>query len=319
MLLATLPTLVSDKDVSLSEKILSHPIVDAVRYNTGGASPYIPKEIIEKLVRLRKYGKKIYIDLEGRQIRIARWTPFSAGSVVLNRSLDIELPGKIYFRGLGWFNILSAGKRKIFFDSAVSASRYYLGESQSVHIVAKKVRVNGYLGGLDISFIDAAIKTGIKTFMLSFVESFDDIAQFYETFGSCDKDGIGPPEIVTKIESLKGIEFIKNLSPDLLSDFRLMAARDDLFLAHVDNKRNFLDSLQLIVSKDPQAILASKIMSGLESGDGLTVGDISDMALMAKIGYKNFMLSDELSRKFDWVVEDWWHTVAPIIKKVKNE
>lgn len=323
MLIATLPTLVSDKDLELSEKILSHPLIDAVRYNTGGASPYSPQEVLQRLAPLaQKHETKLYIDLEGRQVRIANWSPFSAGFVTLNRDFDIELPGKIHFRRLGWFKITNADqeKRRIFFDARMSSSDYYLGESQSVHIVARKLQIPGYLANQDLNFIDASIKSSIKSFMLSFVESYDDLSEFNESFGACDQNGIGPPEIIAKIESLKGIDFVRNTRAYAMKEINYMAARDDLFLAHIDRKVDFLDSLKLIVARDPDAILASKIMSGLESGDNLTIGDLADMFLMAQLGYKNFMLSDELTRKFDWAISDWQKIIQPLlVKEVRNE
>lgn len=317
MLIATLPTLVSDKDLVLSEKILKHPLVDAVRYNTGGASPYKPEMILAKLAPIAaKQDKKLFVDLEGRQVRIAGWTPFSAGSVVLNRDFSIELPAKIHFRGLGWFEILNAdpGEKRIFFDGKASSPRYYLGESQSVHVVAKKFEVSGYIQKSDYEFIEAAVKARINAFMLSFVESLDDVYEFSEAFCGCNR-GIGIdgwPETVIKIESLKGLRFIEKSSA-IIKDFRLMAARDDLFLAHADRKQDFIDALQTIVLKDPRAILASKIMSGLENGDDLTVGDLTDAALMSRMGYRNFMFSDELSRKFDRAMENWQRIIIPLM------
>src|SRR3989344_1000609 len=160
MLIATLPTFVSAKDLVLSERILRHPLIDGVRYNTGGASPYRAKTILEKLQALaEKHDKKFFVDLEGRQVRIAKWTPFSAGMVVLNRGFEIELPAKIHFRGLGWFDVLNADLKnnKIFFDGGFDSPRDYLGESQSVHIVAKRFNVNGYLGESDYEFISGSM------------------------------------------------------------------------------------------------------------------------------------------------------------------
>lgn len=321
MLIATLPTLISDEDLRLSENILGHPLIDAVRYNTGGASPYKPGEIIAKLNPLaQRYGKKLYIDLEGRQVRIARWTPLSAGSVVLNKDFKMELPGKVHFRGLGWFKIINADQkaRRIFFDANSVSPKYYLGESQSVHIISRKFETPDYLAGQDTDFIYASAKLGIKTFMLSFIESSRDTDEFNESFKSCDQKGIGPPEIILKIESAKGVDFVKKLRPALMDGLNLMAARDDLFLAHVENRGNFLESLRTIIAKDPNAILASKIMSGLESGTEVSIGDMTDMVLMFQFGYKNFMFADELSKKFDMAMRDWEEIILPVPESLRS-
>lgn len=320
MLIATLPTLVSDKDLVLTERILSHPLIDGVRYNTGGASPYSPEEILSKLAPLAKENqKKLYIDLEGRQVRIAEWSPFASGTVALNHNFEIELPGKIHFRGLGWFEIINADpeKRTIFFDAGNYNSKYYLGKSQSVHVVASKFKVQEYIANHDGDFISAAIKSGVRSFMLSFVESFEDLSEFHSLFGACDLDEIGPPEIVLKIESIQGVKFIRRISKKLIraDNLRLMAARDDLFLAHVDKRAQFLETLELIIEKDPEAIVASKIMSGLESENGLTIGDITDITLMAQLGYKNFMFSDELTKRFNLAIDNWENVAKVLIAR----
>ncbi len=317
MLIATLPTLVSDRNLLVAEQILNHPLIYAARYNTGGASPYTPAEILGKLNPLaQKSGKKLYVDLEGRQVRIDRWTPLSAGSVVLNRDFEIELPGKVYFRGLGWFEILNADaeERRIFFDPSSASLRYYLGESQSVHIIADKFEVFGYLANQDADFINIAVGLGIRSFMLSFVENLEDINEFIESFRECEQSKIKRPEIVLKIESMKGLDFVKQFSPALLGDMNLMAARDDFFLAHIDNRKNFLESLRTIITKDPNAILASKVMSGLESGTEISMGDMADMILMAQFGYRNFMFSDELTKKFDMAMENWRSIIMPLLE-----
>ncbi len=322
MLIATLPTLTSGRALELSERILAHPLIGAVRYNTGGASPYKPAEILAKLNPLAlKYGKKLYVDLEGRQVRIAKWTPFESGAVTLNTKFEIKLPGKIYFRGLGWFEILNANPRekKIYFDTADAPSRYFLGESQSVHIVAESFETASYLSPQDFYYIDAAIRLDMKSFMLSFVESKNDLDEFFRIYGGHKyRPDPSNAEIVLKIESVKGVEFIKDLLYALNDGCTLMAARDDLFLAYVDRRSEFLEAVEAIITKDPDAILASKIMSGLESGYEVSAGDMADMVLMSLIDYENFMFSDELTSKFDLAMESWANVVLPMLRNQKD-
>src|SRR3989344_4381077 len=304
MLIATLPTFTSDESLLLSEKILSHEFIYGARYNTGGASPFEPEEILSRLKPIAdRCGKRLYVDLEGRQVRIAHWTPFSAESVVMNRDFEIELPGQIYFRGLGWFPIVNVlpEERRIFFSAPSGSSKYYLGESQSTHIVAKEFKVKGYLNGKDKEYISAAIANDLSSFMLSFVESMNDLLDFGFVYGV----GAPNPELVIKIESIEGVNFVKKLPRSFTKKVTLMAARDDLFLAHINRRPDFLGALSLIIQRDHKAILASKIMSGLESGYEISLGDIADTALMSKMGYRNFMLSDELSKKFDLAMREW--------------
>lgn len=320
MLIATLPTLTGPHAQNLSEEIIRHHLIKAVRYNTGGDSPYTPKQILEILKPIAdRYGKTLYVDLEGRQIRVAKWTPFSMGVVTLNRDFVIELPGMIHFRRAGWLDIVNAlpEERKIFFKPRRTKEEYYLGESQSVNIVAKNFEVkNGYLAGRDFEYIKEACGLGINQFMLSFVESLNDTSEFYRTYY---EHGVGrdllPPQLVLKIESQKGIELIENLSKKMLSEFQLMAARDDLFLSFVNKRSEFLNALKLIIKKDPNAISASKILTGLlEYPNEVTIGNMTDIVLMKQFGYKHFMLSDELSDCFALAMQDWQEIILPILR-----
>ncbi|MBX4205036.1 MAG: hypothetical protein KW788_02475 [Candidatus Doudnabacteria bacterium] len=312
MLIATLPTLKSAADLKLCEEIFSQSLIGAARYNTGGESPYKPAEIVSKLKSISdRYNKTLYIDLEGRQTRVAVWTPFSRNCVQLNRDFCIKLPGMIYFRRAGWCEIVNAdpATRCIFFASQTRGSEYYLGSGQSVHIVAEKFEVKGYLGGLDEAFIAAAASLGVTRFMLSFVESLEDIAEFEESYRVSVPNT--PTDAILKIESPKGLSMIKKFRTIIQGRFRLMAARDDLFLGYLGRRGEILSALKQITSIDSEAIVASRLLAGLERGQEITLADIEDVALMTRFGYKHFMFADELADKIALVSKIWQKQILP--------
>jgi hypothetical protein len=104
---------------------------------------------------------------------------------------------------------------------------------------------------------------------------------------------------VLKIESPKGLDFIRTASADTLAGCQLMAARDDLMINIGENKTAMFSALELLIKKDPAAILASRIFQGLEQKNGtVTMGDLSDLRLMETLGYRNFLLSDGLCQRF---------------------
>lgn len=321
MLIATLPTLKRDFDLKRIDEILSNPLVVSARYNTGGDTPYTPSEILQKIAPLaQRHRKKLYIDLEGRQMRIARWTPQSRGCVTLNCDFEITLPASIHFRRVGWFNIISAlpQERKIFFTPQKTREEYFLGESQSVHIVAKDFSVRGYLRKQDRKYIKAAVKYGINAFMLSFVEGFKDINEFYD-FHDAPWARVfrksSSPELVLKIESTKGMEWLKTLGNTNSTGLKLMAARDDLFLSFVDKRQEVIPALRLIIEKDPEAIVASRLLSGLEVSGEVTIADMADIILMHQLGYRHFMLSDELADNFAAAMRDWQKIIIPLLSR----
>lgn len=302
-MIGTLPTFIDDSSFLLASRMLSHPAISSVRYNTGGDSPFTPTQIVSRLKALTvRYGKPVFIDLEGRQVRIAHWARFESGVVTLNRDFTLTLPAQIFIRNAGWFEVggFDSKQRKIYLGKGPDLGEYYFGESQSVHILSPGLKIKGYLGGLDDEYIKMGKQFEIVNFMLSFVEGRGDVNEFKSRFTKKERQRLN---LVLKIESQKGLEFAK--SRDLLANERLMAARDDLFASFGSRPAGIVDALTAIIGADPKAILASKIMSGLQSAGALTMGDISDIFLMYNLGYRDFMLSDGMARHFDEAVAAW--------------
>ncbi len=319
MLVVTLPTIVDSKDILLAQHILENPLVLAARYNTGGDSPFSPQQLVGKLRKLQdRFMKPIYIDLDGRQLRVAEWSALRSRCAVLNRSIQLTLPGKIHFRHFGWHEIVaqSPSERKVFFSAPeANSERLYLGASQTAHIVAKDLLVTGgYLNDRDKEFVSATARVGLNRFMLSFFEQQEDIAEFYNFYSQeLGVGGARTPELILKIESEKGLRTIA--SPDFLlkKGVRLMAARDDLYLSFVQHPQDFLRAVRTIVQKDPEAIVASRIMAGIEAGQGLAPADLADLVLLQQFGYRHFMWSDELAQKFETSIRNWHDIVLPLL------
>ena len=154
-----------------------------------------------------------------------------------------------------------------------------------------------YLTDTDKQYIEAAKRLGIHDYMLSFVEQEEDL----QAVRSLDPDS----RLVLKIESPKGLTYTaQNYSAG--RDGNLMAARDDLMINIGDNKAEMLNALELIVQRDPDAIAASHIFISLSTLGYLTMADISDLRLLHDMGYKHFMLSDDVSHRcFDGAMKAW--------------
>jgi pyruvate kinase len=169
-----------------------------------------------------------------------------------------------------------------------------VGEGQSINITGKNVTIKGYLTVEDRNYIAAACQIGLKHFMLSFVEQDRDINEvercIEESLNFKDEN---QPKFVLKIESQKGLEYIRKRSN---SKHQLMAARDDLMVQIGQSKVRILPALEEIVHTDPEAICASRLFSSLEHDGDLSLGDLADLFLMEKFGYKHFLLSDGLCR-----------------------
>lgn len=301
MLIGTLPTLVGDSSFASIKTMIAHPLIGAVRYNTGGDSPHAPADILAEIKRQTDfYGKKFYVDLEGRQTRVARWVPSDQKTLVINRDFDITPPAKVYVRNAGWFDLVAANpaERKIYLDGGPDLGAYYFGEGQSVHIIGGNFAVKGYLGGRDFEYIEVARELGINWFMLSFFEEAADRKQFYSFFPKRNR-----PQVGLKIESQRGIDFARR--GRLLIDERLVAARDDLFLSFGPRPDGIMPVLKEIVRIDSNAILTSKLLQGLQQTGNVTLGDMADLLLMKQFGYKHFMLSDGIAAGFESAIRIW--------------
>lgn len=289
-LIATLPAL---NNLEKVEQVISSPCISEVRFNTGSHTPYTIPETLSLLKDLcNKYNKKLWIDIKGRQLRVAKWADPVYSCIELNHSVEVTYPAKVYFRnGDGCEITHIKGGNKLFVNPL---PKYALGAGQSVNIIADNVQIDGYLTDTDTRYLMVCRKLKLPFIMASFVERPEDLWDILKYLPKA--------EIVSKIESQKGLDFISKDETYLPS---IMAARDDLYLQTGQNMK-MLEHLKLIISKAPNAICASRIFLSLEKGDEVSFADFADLELMYSIGYRNFMLCDNICNyAFDKAIEAW--------------
>ncbi|MGM9878129.1 MAG: pyruvate kinase [Bacilli bacterium] len=275
-LIATLPRL--DDKYSI-DGIMRCDEICSVRFNSGVDNLMTASEIVSKLKELSEfYHKKIWIDLKGRQLRINAWADPRYDVIELNHDIEIEYPAEIIFRNYTKANIFRTRANKITIDKPPQRA---VGKGQSVNIMAKSLLIKGFLTDMDKQLLIESSKVGLNDYMVSFVESEDDLKEIL----SFNKQA----NIISKIESVNGLDFINNIDCHL----SLMAARDDLYIETKMNK-SILKALRDIISKDKNAICASRIFSSLEECDIPSLSDYEDIELMLLYGYRNFMLQDDV-------------------------
>ncbi len=284
MLTATLPS--ADK-TGLVERMFSHPAIGGARYNVGIRTVYDPVMALSLVkTQAEKYNKKLWIDLKGRQLRITRWAEPTYGDIELNHEIEVDLPARIFFRGGHCSNVIGVNGNRISVDPDPTEA---VGAGQAVNIIGSNLQIRGYLTEQDVEYLEAAKRLGIRDCIISFVEQPEDIIEVKQIF----------PEArpVLKIESQKGLAY---LATEYHGEHQLMAARDDLLVNIGENKAQVLKTLEMIIEKDPEAIAASHILGSLETLGHVMVADLSDLRLLQLMGYKHFMLSDNIShRHFD--------------------
>lgn len=268
------------------EDVASHPVVSGLRLNTVMPIRGDPEAVLK---RLASTGKSLFIDLKGRQLRVvgAAVPPFT--EVKISHRIEVQTPVIAYFSG-GRERATVAevdGDRLILEDGP----RRMIGPGESVNIVSPSLRIEGTLTDSDRNYIAAARRMNLHQYMLSYVENKSDAEEILEL----DPDA----EIVLKIESAGGIDFARRYGNSV---GRLMVARGDL---HVELLRpHFMISvLREMIRLDSNAIVASRLFDSLAFQDVPSGPDITDVAFLLEIGYRTFLLGDEVCLNRDSVLD----------------
>lgn len=234
----------------------------------------------------------LYFDIKGRQLRIKEVIPNSENlEIILNHPIEVKTPTPVIFKAGADSALLREvkdGNHLIFYGGP----RFIVEEGDSLHIRDGTLKVKGptFLP-YEIEKIEMTRKFGFQRYFLSYVENQRDIDEF--------KEYVGDSHVIAKIENRKGLEFIaKEFKPQKMVN--LMAARGDLYV-EVTRPHQIMDAVKSIINKDKNAYLGSRILLSLVNESVPSVADFSDLAWHYDLGYKRFMLCDELCLKEDLV------------------
>lgn len=280
--IASLPPRVEHRSL-----IINHPLINELRFNTCIPVYEKPKEVLSRLKK-ECGDKKLWIDIKSRQLRLTEFAYLPYAYVTLNHSIRVDIPCTIVFKDcIAKIIDVIDGKKLILEDRPLRV----VGAGEAVSILDPSLVIDGLFTESDLAYLEAARALGLTCFMLSFVEKQSDIESL-KSF--CDVT-----EVVAKIESRRGIGFVKNEFRSCENTVRLMAARDDLLINLNENPWEILVAMRTIIKSDPNAILASKIFASLETENIISMGDISDLGLAWNLGYRTLMLSDKFGYKKD--------------------
>lgn len=275
-LISTLPNL---NDKRSLEEMLSFDEISEYRFNSGVNQLMSTRELIERLKQIEEQTKKkVWIDLKGRQLRIEAWANPSYEAIELNHEIEIEYPARVIFRDGTASEIIRCRGNKIL----LSNSPYHaLGKGQSVNIDAKSLDIKGYLTEQDKELISMSKEYDLNNYMASFIEEMNDLIEIIKRNKKAN--------IIAKIESIKGLKFILENTLTL----NTMSARDDLYTS-LNHSYQTIRYLKGIIEKDPNAICASRIFESLQKQQHISLSDFEDLELMYQLGYRTFMLQDDI-------------------------
>jgi pyruvate kinase len=256
-------------------EVAAHELVSGLRLNTVMPLRDGPAEAI---ARLTKFGKPLWIDLKGRQLRVvgAAIPPFT--EIQLSHPISVDTPVDAFFAdGTEHARIAAVDGDRLILESG---PRRLIGPGESVNIVHPSLTIHGTLTETDKAYLQAMRENSLTKVMLSYIETPADIEEV--------KALLPNAEMILKVETQKGLAYARQYRN---THGRLAAARGDLFI-EVLQPHKILDALRDIVQADPQAVVASRVLDSLAYHPVPSSADISDIALLLSLGYRTFMLGD---------------------------
>ncbi|MDO8571963.1 MAG: hypothetical protein Q7R79_04760 [bacterium] len=265
--------------------------LSGIRLNSAMiTNPELEEEL--KLIKKLNVNVPLFFDVKGRQLRVAdvHLNPAHL-DLTLNHPISVQTPTPVLFKA-GADNALldhvEEGGRRLLFRNF---PEYMINPGESLHIRHPSLTMEGPIFiDEELRKIEKVRKAGFTKYFLSYVETQREVDQFLELVG---KDS----EVWLKIETKKGLEYVARefkKRPNLI----LVAARGDLYV-EIDWPHQIMDALRLIIDKDPQACVGSRILLSVVHEPVPSCADFLELAWLRDIGYTRMMLCDELCLKED--------------------
>jgi pyruvate kinase len=270
------------------DEVVAHPIVGGLRLNTVMPTKGSLEELLQTIKKKAK-DKELWLDLKTRQLRVKDFgvPPFT--EITLTHEIEVKTPTTAYFNdGKEYATVLEIDKNRLIMQEG---PRRVIGPGESVNIPDETLNVKGYFTVTDLSYIKAAKEVGIKNIMLSFVESKNDLNLINKIYPDAN--------LALKIESKKGLFYANHEYKK--EHGTLMAARGDLYV-EIRRPHEIISAVEDIISKDKNAIAASRIFPSLAYNLEPNCEDIGDFDNLLRMGYKNFMLGDDICQRRESVI-----------------
>lgn len=273
------------------ERFANDKRLAGIRLNSAMmAVPDVDKElsVIDKM----KPQVPLYFDIKGRQPRITEVIPNKKYlDLRLNHPVEVKTPSVVIFKGGADHAVLDrleeGGQRLIF----QGGPKYNVLAGESLYLRDPSLEIKGDLFTTSEKEKIAKVRAaGFRKYFLSYVEQERDIDEFLELTGH-------DVEVWLKIESMRGLDYVANKFKKR-ENLVLVAARGDLFV-EIDRPHNMPKALKLIIERDPEACVASRLLLSVAESPVPSCADFIELQWLADVGYRRFMLCDELCLKED--------------------
>lgn len=267
--------------------------LDGIRINSAAVDTV---ELAAEFALMQSVGSTVplYFDIKGRQMRVAEvYRNPTHLDIRLNHPIEVKTPTVVLFKAGSDHALLERveedGYRLIFADGARNGPKTTVHPGDSLHIRDVSLQVGGeQFTELEIQKLELAKQAGFKHWFLSYVQNGADVSEFLELIGPHD-------EVCLKIEDPKGLRYVADefVKRDGLS---LVLARGDLYVELL-KPHDILAATRLLIEKDPEAIIGSRLMLSTVASAVPSCVDFSELAWLYDIKYRRFMLCDEICLK----------------------
>ena len=269
------------------ERFAKDERLSGIRLNTAMVKNY---ELDNEFETANNVGghNPLYFDIKARQLRVKEVYPNENRlELKLNRPIEVKTPTMVLFKAGEDCALLEEVREK---DKLIfkGGPNYMVYEGESLHIREDSLQVGGQtILNYEAEKIRKAREAGFDKYFISYVEGQRDIDEF--------REHVGDSQIEAKIENKKGLEYVSR-DYKKQENLNLVAACGDLYV-EVDRPHDILDSLKLIVNKDPGAMAGSRMLLSLINSPVPSFADLGQLAWLYDLGYRRMMLCDELCLK----------------------
>lgn len=271
---------------SFLREVAAADLVSGIRLNT--VMPVKEGQLREKLAELRDLvaPKALWVDLKARQLRVTEFanTPYTA--VTVSHRIRVKLPATVCFdNGRVTGKLVEIDGHKLILEDYVGR---LIGPGEAVNIVDGSLEYldPGVLTARDTEYVELCRDLGIRHFMLSYVETPEDVACLRALHPDC--------VLMAKIENMKGLG---NLAEILPAVDLVMAARGDLY-TEVEMPHCIIDALrQVRQAAGDKAVVGSRMLESLLRHPMPSCADVMDLGFLKELGYSCFLIGDDICFK----------------------
>ncbi len=251
-----------------------------------------PTELDGELARARDAYPTVplWFDVKGRQPRVEEVHPNDDHlDLTLNHPISVETPVVVLFKAgadQALLDHLEEDGRRLVFRGG---PHYAVRPGESLHVRHPSFRIGGPIfTDAELAKIAKVKAAGFTRWYLSYVEDESDVDLFLEVAG---RDA----EVRLKIENERGLDYVaRRYRPR--PNVGLVAARGDLYV-EIARPHRIVDALKLVVAKDPDAMVGSRILLSVIHEPVPSCADWCELAWLGDIGYRRMLLCDELCLK----------------------